>query len=158
MNTYEELESKYFGVLDVVITDKLPPKINGFYSNENECEVVLLSSRLTTCAEKLSVLAEEIGHYETTTGNILDQTSISNQRQELRAHRRAHAILIPLDRLIDCFEIGCRNRYEIADFLVVTEDFLEEAIKNYNEIYGSYKEYGGYILYFNPLGVMKLFD
>lgn len=36
-------------------------------------------------AEKACILAEELGHYYTTTGNILDQTNISNRKQERRA-------------------------------------------------------------------------
>ena len=35
--------------------------------------------------EKASVLAEELGHYYTTVGNILDQEDAGNRKQEHKA-------------------------------------------------------------------------
>lgn len=34
---------------------------------------------------------------------------------------------------------GCTNRYETAEYLEVTEEFLEECISCYREKYGVYK-------------------
>lgn len=42
-----------------------------------------------TETEKKCIMAEELGHYYTGVGNILDQSSISNKKQEI--HGRIHA-------------------------------------------------------------------
>ena len=48
-------------------------------------------------------------------------------------------------------------RAELAEFLNVTEDFLEESIQHYREKYGLYCEIDHYIVYFDPLGVLEMF-
>ena len=43
-----------------------------------------------TKTEKACILAEEIGHYYTTTGNILDQRNTGNRKQEMKARKCLH--------------------------------------------------------------------
>lgn len=119
---------------------------------------ILLNSQLETYAEKTCVLAEEIGHYYTTTGNILDQTEIKSRKQERKARGWGYEKLIPIPKLIEAYLAGARNRYELAEFLDVTESFLEDAINYYREKYGLYVKYGDYIVYFNPLAIYKRFE
>lgn len=47
-------------------------------------------------SKKLAVLAEEIGHYETSSGNILDQNNTSNRKQELAARKWAYEYVVAL--------------------------------------------------------------
>ncbi len=106
--------------------------------------------------DKVCVLAEELGHYYTTTGNILNQDNIQNRKQELRARTWGYDLLINLDGIIDAYEYGCKNIYEMADFLEVTVEFLNEAIETYKNKYGIYVSYKYYIIYFIPnLTIMK---
>jgi len=107
--------------------------------------------------EKRCVLIEELGHYYTTVGDILDQSRIENKKQERRARAWAYDRLIGITGLINAYKHGCRNRYEIAEYLNVSEEFLEDAIKYYHEKYGLYYEVDNYIVYFNPLGIVEKF-
>jgi len=106
--------------------------------------------------EKGCVLAEELGHYYTTSGNILDQSLTSNRKQEHIARMWAYNKLIGLRGIINAYDAGCTNKYEIAEFLNVTVEFLEEAIKKYTDKYGVCTMLDNYIIYFIPyLGVME---
>jgi len=106
-------------------------------------------------AEKACVLAEELGHYYTSVGDILDQSKIENRKQERRARAWAYERLVSLKKLIEASNQGIRNRYELAEFLGVSERFIEEAIQYYKEKYGIFYKMNDYIIYFEPLGVLK---
>lgn len=106
--------------------------------------------------EKACVLAEELGHYYTTVGNILDMSVVSNRKQERQARLWAYNKQIGLTGLIRAYEAGCTNRYETAEYLEVTEEFLEECIQCYRDKYGEYKVVDNYTIYFIPhLAVFK---
>lgn len=100
--------------------------------------------------EKTCVLAEELGHHYTTVGNILDMESIQNRKQERQARLHGYNRLIGLAGLIEAYEHGCQNRYEIAEFLEVTDEFLEDCINCYRDKYGECKTVDNYTIYFIP--------
>ncbi|WP_340397765.1 ImmA/IrrE family metallo-endopeptidase [Paenibacillus sp. FSL E2-0202] len=106
--------------------------------------------------EKHCYLAEEIGHYETTTGNILDQTNIRNRKQELRARQWAYQKIIPLSVIVQAHHSGAKGRFEIAEFLNVTEEFLQAAIDRYREKFGILVTIDNYIIYLDPLNVVEV--
>lgn len=82
-------------------------------------------------SKKLAVLAEEIGHYETTVGDILDLSNTSNRKQELAARKWAYEKVLPLSAIETAVESGCRELWEIAEYLDIDEDFVREALKYY---------------------------
>lgn len=100
--------------------------------------------------EKACVLAEELGHYFLTVGDITNQELINNRKQELLARKWGYNKKIGLIGLINAFEHGCINRYEIAEYLNVTIDYLNEAIDYYASKYGVLHRVDNYILYFSP--------
>ena len=106
--------------------------------------------------EKCCILAEELGHHYTTVGNILDQSSVSNRKQELRARMWAYNKLIGLMGIIKSYEHGCQSYHEMAEYLDVTEEFLRDALKRYHQKYGVCTTVDNYIIYFEPLGVVKM--
>lgn len=107
--------------------------------------------------EKGCVLAEELGHYHTTVGNILDQSSTSNRKQELRARAWAYNKLIGLTGIINSYEHGCDSIHDTAEFLDVTEEFLLEALQYYKSKFGIYTTVDNYVVYFEPtIGVFEL--
>ncbi len=109
--------------------------------------------------EKVCVLAEEIGHHKTSTGDILDQEDGSNRKQEYRARLWAYNHVIGLIGIIQAYEAGCKDRYEVADYFGVSEEYLKECLDCYKSKYGIYKIVGNYILYFYPyLRVVKIID
>lgn len=111
---------------------------------------IIIREDLPTLAKKTDVLAEEIAHAELTVGNILDQTDSNNRRQEHKARLRAAQMRVPLERLVDAFEAHCRNGYEIAEFLDVSEDTLRDALELYRETYGPVAVVGDFVIRFEP--------
>ena len=117
---------------------------------------IAIRKNIETQAEKSCVLAEEIGHHYTTTGNILDQSDIVSRRQEYRARLYGYNLKIGLSGLIRAYEAGCRNLFEMADYLDATEEYLAEAIQCYKSKYGTCATVDNYIIYFEPFAVMKV--
>ena len=109
-----------------------------------------------TEVEKACVLAEELGHHCTTVGDILDQNITENRKQERRARVWAYRHAIDLSDFISAYKNGCRNRFEIAEHLEVTESFLEETIESYKCQYGMFAIVDRYIIYFEPLGILEM--
>ena len=106
--------------------------------------------------EKACVLAEELGHYHTTVGNIMDMSDPQNRKQERQARMWGYNKLIGLTGIIQAFRAGCHSRHETADYLDVTEQFLQECIDCYTEKYGEYTKIDNYIIFFIPnLAVME---
>lgn len=118
---------------------------------------ILIRSTIETRCQKAAVLCEEIGHYETAVGNILDQSVTANRKQELRGRIWAYNRLIGLTGIIRAYKMGCRNRYEMAECLDVPEDTLQEALNYYHARYGVCTQVDNFVIYFEPaLGVMEL--
>jgi len=125
--------------------------LKGLYVDGN----IALSPSIETFSEMACVLAEELGHYYTTVGNILDQSKAENRKQERRARGWAYERLVSLKSLIEASKQGIRNRYELAEYLGVSERFVEEAIEYYEGKYGIYHKVDNYIIYFKPLGIFE---
>lgn len=150
--TYEELQIHHNNVPVVEMDLSQVDGLKGLYYNgriaikENMSEI-----------EKACVLAEELGHHYTTAGNILDQSSVSNRKQELRARMWAYNKMIGLMGIVRCYEYGCQTLCEMAEYLEVTEEFLSEALERYRQKYGEFVSVDNYIIYFIPcLAVMKI--
>lgn len=117
-----------------------------------------LSVSLETTAEKCCILAEELAHAEVSRSNIIDQTTWKGRHEEMIARRRSYDKLIGIDGLLDAFEAGCQSRYEAAEFLGVTEEFLQAAVNGYIEKYGYYLRRGDYLITLAPIGVYKVYE
>lgn len=119
---------------------------------------IAIRNNIPTTIEKACVLAEELGHYHTAIGNILDLKDVNNMKQELKGRIWGYDRQIGLLGIIKAFERGCQSRYEIAEYLGITEKYLEEAINYYRSKYGVHTTIDRYIIYFIPnLSVAKLF-
>lgn len=128
-------------------------------SSDGRCKGnrIAINKNLSTQTEKKCVLAEELGHYHTTYGDILDQTKIENIKQEIIARRWGYEKLVGIVDIINAHRNGIRNRYELAEFLDLTEEFLNDAIEYYKCKYGICYKIDTYLIYFEPLGVMEIF-
>ncbi len=110
-----------------------------------------------TETEKKCVMAEELGHYYTGSGDILDQSSDSNRKQELHGRIYAYNKLIGLMGIVDAYKNHCTNLSESAEFLDVTEEFLEDALRHYKSKYGRYATIDNYAIFFEPyMAVLEL--
>lgn len=100
--------------------------------------------------DKLSILAEELGHYKTTYGNITKQSTISDKKQEFKARRWGHKHIVSLEGIVEAIEHNCINRFEVAEYLGVTDEYFEECINDYRKQFGIYVHLGKYTLTFEP--------
>lgn len=151
MNAYEHLLSSSAENI-IVIEKNFKSQAKGLCKGNK----IGISKTISTSAEKSCILAEELGHHYTTVGNILDQSSVSNRKQELRARMWAYNKLIGLMGIIKSYEHGCQSYHEMAEYLDVTEEFLRDALKRYHQKYGVCTTVDNYIIYFEPLGVVKM--
>jgi len=119
--------------------------------------VIAISIHLETEAERTCTLAEELGHFHTTVGDILDQSKIENRKQERKARAWGYERIIGIIDLVNAYKDGIRNRYELAEYLGVTEEFIIDALNYYKEKYGLYYKIDNYIVYFEPLVVLEKF-
>lgn len=100
-----------------------------------------------------------MGHHETSFGDILDQSSMANRKQEYKARIWAYKKMIPPEDLYSAFKAGCRNRYEIAEHIGVTEEFLEEALTYFRNRYPEGLRKSSYMIRFIPnLQILMFFD
>lgn len=107
--------------------------------------------------QKKCVLAEELGHFHLNTGDILDQSSTSNRKQEYKARLWAYNKLIGLSGIVSAYKAGCRSATDVAEHLDVTEEFLNEALSCYRQKYGVCAKIDNYIIYFEPaVSVLEL--
>lgn len=134
-----------------IISMPLSENIKGLYADN----VIAINNSVSTTVEKTCILAEELGHYHTTTGDILNQAKITNRKQELRARRWAVKKLISMKGIVAAYEAGVRNRHELSEYLGVTEEFINTALEHFRGIYGYSHSVGEYTIIFNPLVVVK---
>lgn len=153
MNYYKLLNEAEKMKINIIEASFPVDTIKGLYINGN----IIIDNKIETEAEKVCILAEEIGHAKYTFGDIIDQESVSNIKQENIARKWAFEELLPLSKIIQAFNNSINSRYELSEFLAITEDFINEAIKYYNSKYGSFVEYDDYYIFFSPLGVLKKF-
>lgn len=142
---------EYDALLDEANAEGISVKERPFktYDGRLKGKDIYLRKDMNT-TEKTCVLAEEMGHHYTTVGNILDMESIQNRKQERQARLHGYNRLIGLAGLVEAYEHGCRNRYEIAEFLEVTDEFLEDCINCYRDKYGIGTTVDNYYIAFIP--------
>lgn len=154
MNLYEQLEEEACkDGIEVIDYDFKSQNIKGLYCNG---VIGINKKAIRTTTERACVLAEELGHYHTTVGDIIDLSDARARKQERQARLWGYNKKIGLQGLIRAYEHGCHDRYEIADYLEVTEKYLQECINCYRDKYGICIGYGDYIVFFIPnLAVME---
>jgi len=153
MTKYEKLSIKAQSQSLKVVEVDLEAN-DGFY-----CDGYIFINKSLNDKEKYCVLAEELGHYETSYGNILDQNNISNVKQELKARRWGYKHIVTLEGIIEAFENNCLNEYEMAEYLGVTDEYFRECIEDYKRQYGVFCKLGKYHITFEPkLGIYKNFE
>ncbi len=107
--------------------------------------------------EKGCILAEELGHYYTGSGDILDQSVVPNRKQELRGRIHAYNRLVGLVGIVNAYRHRCQNFSEMAEYLGVTEEFLADALQYYKGKYGRCATIDNYIIFFEPsLAVLEM--
>lgn len=149
--TYEELldEIDKEGIL--IFENNCIGKLDGLYVDG----IITINTRLENNAQKKCTLIEELGHHKRTVGNILDQTDIRNRKQERHARGWGYGKLVDLLDLINAKKEGIRNRFELAEYLGVEEQVLDNLLKYFKEKYGPKCVVGNYTIQFEPLEVYQ---
>lgn len=154
MTQIEELEQEAFN--QKVSVDYIAfssNRLNGIYIDNS----IALKKGMST-AKTADTLAEELEHHYVTVGNILDQSDISNRKQEQLARFRAYNRRIGLAGIIRGYQQCCRNYHELAECLDVSEEFLKDALECYRQKYGVCVELDNYMIMFEPyLAVVEKF-
>ncbi|MBS6956549.1 MAG: hypothetical protein KH230_25400 [Enterocloster asparagiformis] len=153
---YEDLleEAKNAGI---IVKEKPLPLSDGRICGMR----IAIRQDIPTLKKKADVLAEELGHYYTTVGDIIDQDSAESRKQERIARLWAFNKRIALEGIIQAFEHHCENQYEVAEYLDVSEDTLAEALEYYRQIYGTGVWIENYHIQFEPylqVGQILLFN
>ncbi len=130
----------------LIVKEKFLPLSDGRIKGKR----IAIRRDLPTQAKKADVLAEELGHYYTTVGRIIEQNTVSSCKQERTARLWAYNKRIGLAGLIQAYEHHCQNHYEVAEYLGVSEEALVEALEYYRQIYGTGIWFGDYYIRFEP--------
>ncbi|HCV3009989.1 TPA: ImmA/IrrE family metallo-endopeptidase [Staphylococcus aureus] len=149
MSNYEQLlmENQHVKIKDNV---KLPIGYDGVCTDF----VILIDKNLSE-TRKAEVLYEELAHHKLTYGNILDQSKFNNRKFENYARRHGFISAVPLREIIEAYNYGVRNLYELSEYLQLSESYIKEALEHYKKIYGLGTNYGEYLITFEPLRVFK---
>ncbi|MDT2011222.1 hypothetical protein [Carnobacterium divergens] len=86
--------------------------------------------------QNIADIAEELGHYETSIGDLSVLDTIEKCQQEVRARQWGYRYLVPLDDLIVCYKLGLREYWEVAEFLEIPPAYLWETINYYRDTKG----------------------
>lgn len=147
--TYESLIAQYPHLV-IKEVKTLPSGLAGLYMDN-----VVLIDKNRSHYEKHCILAEEIGHYETTYGDITDLQKLTNLKLELAARRWGYEKIVSLDKLIECYESGFKTVEEVCTHLEVTESYLMTSIAHYHSRFGVSTIHEGYEIFFDPLYLRK---
>lgn len=110
-----------------------------------------------TESEKACILAEELGHYYTAVGDIIDQSTVENRKQEMYGRVWAYNKQVGLTGLINAYRNHCQNAHEVAEYLNVTDEFLADSLNYYKSKYGCCTQVDNYVIFFEPnIAVMEL--
>ena len=150
-NLYRLIDDEKIALIEDDLTSM---NLDGLYFDN----VIVLHKNLKTNAERKCILAEEIGHHMTTTDNILDQGKLHNEKQEEAARRWATKEMIKIEDLINAFNKGICNRWELSQFLDVTESFIDESLIYFMKLYGEKLTINEYTIFFDPLWIYKSFE
>ena len=145
LNTFEKLEDEAYNNNILVKEVSLNSSVDGLYKNN---KIALNKYKLNTTAEKACTIAEELGHHYTSSGYILDLDKIESSKQVYRARLYSYNKLIGLKGLVDAYLARCQSIYEMAEYLNVTVEFLNEAMECYKSKYGLSAELDNYTIVF----------
>ncbi|CCO11332.2 conserved hypothetical protein [Carnobacterium maltaromaticum LMA28] len=101
-------------------------------------------------------IAEELGHYETSVGDLSILDTIEKQQQEKRARQYGYRYLVSLDELITCYKLGLTEYWEIAEFLEITPKYLWSSINYYKDAHGLIFDHKGCRFVFGIADSLKI--
>ena len=134
----EELEDyAYENGIDLLSGTSLSTRKGSCMVMEEQSVIYLNEMRIKDAPDRTCVLAEEIGHIQT--GTLLtcetylrpENARCLKRKNERRAKQWSIRRLLPHIRIQKALDSGCRNDYELAEELQVSESFLQTAVNYY---------------------------
>lgn len=121
--------------INISYTDELK-KLNGLYMKIDNEDYILLDNKLDGIDEKMA-LAEEIAHYEVGVIPTLPYSNdyynkLMRSKNEFKAFKWMANEIIPKDKL-KLFLRQNMTKFEIAEELGITVEFVEKAYKLYED-------------------------
>lgn len=150
MGLFEELCIKNDWI-EIEETNRLPKFQPGFYINGK----IYINNNLSE-TRKAEVLYEELAHHKLTYGNILDQSKWINRKFENYARRHGYEAALPLCIIVEAYNYGVSNLYELAEYVRLSEEHVLEILEHYKSKFGIGTHYGDNVITFEPLRVYKL--
>jgi Domain of unknown function (DUF955). len=136
---HDAAERNNIDIIDYSISNS--KKAVCLYKRNQFKTIALNRAQIESTAEEKVLLFEELSHFETENLYFIDATSnmgtgkLNKIIYESRTRRYSIKKYLPLKKLKQAYEDGCRNAYEVAEYLNVTEDFIRQATEYYTEIY-----------------------
>lgn len=149
MGLYEEMLIEH-DYIEVRETDVMPNDLHGLWLGD----LILIKCNLPE-TRKAEVLYEELAHHKLTYGNILDQSKDINRKFEYYARRHGYEAALPLRIIVEAYNYGVSNLYELAEYVQLSEKYIVEILEHYKNKYGIGTHYGNYVITFEPLRVFK---
>jgi len=139
-------------------SENFPNDVSALYYEDKDCRFVVYNCDIDDVAEKNCILAEELGHYRTSSGDLLfNELQINVMKQEETARRWADEYLISPHEIADAINKGCMCVEDLVDHFCISHEYLHQAIDRYICRYGIYFEIDvTTMLCFKPLGLLKL--
>ncbi|SDK81191.1 protein of unknown function [Lacicoccus qingdaonensis] len=128
----------------------LPAKLDGLLMSDT----IFINEDLDP-HEKNAIVAEEIGHYYTVSSRITDYENMNEYKYELKGRRLGYEFNVPIQKIIECYELGLSNIHEMAEHLELPEEYICEALKHYEIKYQNKLFYKDCLITFNPLKIIE---
>ena len=109
---------------------------------------IAIDKKIETAHEKACILREEIAHYLKTVGDISNQNIINNRKQENIARAEVIQNCCNPDMIINAVKNNLFHKYDIVDYLNITEELFDEAVEYYSRKIPQYTK-DSITLYFN---------
>lgn len=153
---------KDYDKIKIVETEFKNNKVRGWYErNKTIPNGLIILNENEDYYRQNGILAEEIGHHETSFGKITDvytkEYNVKSARQELRARRYGYKLMISPHKLINCYKKGIwGDLYEMCLHLGIDREYFYKVIEDYKSRFGLYIVIDGYRIEFEPLNIYKI--
>lgn len=127
--------------------------VDGMYYATRDYATITLSTRLETSNARNCALARGLGYHFSAPPNLLDAPAKLRRIYDRAAFGWAAKQLVPLQRIVDAWQAGIRDEWELADYLNVTPKFLEDAIDYLRHKHGLYVRHGNMCIWLKPIFV-----
>jgi hypothetical protein len=132
----------------------LGEKVRGKYSKSNNGKIICINTILSD-RQRYETKVHEVIHDEYTMVDLVSAPTEVTRIEEARVRRWEIEYLMPMNSLIEAFFKGYTTPLDLADFLEITPEKLDEGINLYIGIHGYESIHGQYRVQWQPFEVKK---